>query len=407
MSTRKKVLWVVPKFTFPVSDGARVASNSLVQSCKRLDLNLDVLCFVEEGDPCNSIDYKVHWGALNTYLIERISTKYQVKKILFWLLSLIIHPMTPLTVSYFNTTRIKSKTFELIKDSHYDYIVFDGLHSWAPFRKLCKSSNTKIIYRAHNVERDLWSTAASKTFNPILKIFYLFQGALMEQFEAALINRAEQTWAISCEDKVRFQNIVPKCSIKVVPVGMNFTEFIQRDTDEDKIKLFFLGRLDWPPNRDGLRWFLEKVWSKISTTESNLELHIGGSGDGSWLDNYSHMHNIVFHGLIDDLDKIYKKMDLGIMPIFYGSGTRIKVIESARYGLPMLTTQMGVQGSGLCDDEYLNAETAQEWIATLSTLDSSILADVAQKAWYSLKEQLDYDIIAKDLSDSLIDSYKD
>ena len=68
---------------------------------------------------------------------------------------------------------------------------------------------------------------------------------------------------------------------------------------ESELKLLFLGRLDWGPNKDGLIWFLDNVWSKVESY--NHKLVIAGSGNSEWLEAYEDYDNIEFLGFTLEL----------------------------------------------------------------------------------------------------------
>ena len=41
-----------------------------------------------------------------------------------------------------------------------------------------------------------------------------------------------------------------------------------------------------------------------------------------------------------------------MIPLLHGSGTRIKALEAAAFGLPLVSTEIGVDGLGLRDGEH-------------------------------------------------------
>lgn len=102
---------------------------------------------------------------------------------------------------------------------------------------------------------------------------------------------------------------------------------------------------------------------------------------------------IKFFGFVKDLEAVYADCDFSIIPIRYGSGTRIKVIESISKGVPIVSTEMGVQGSGLSD--YFKAETKEEWIQILNSLDKAKGQEVAKRAFIQLEEMYSPASIAK------------
>ena len=396
MSIKKKILWVLPKYTFPINDGARVASSSLLISITKNSVDVDLMVLSDTNSVDASLFYK-QWPINNCFFIDRPFFSNKVAKLLFWLKNFLFHPFTAITLSYFNSRNSKQQIEHILSKHNYDYIVLDGLHSWQSLKEL-RGVKADVIYRAHNVERDLWFTAAEKSHNYFLSLFYRFQGRLIEDLERDLVESSSLLWAIAEEDLIRFQELYQVAASDVVPVGMGFSKFTARQFSTP-IKLFFLGRLDWPPNRDGIRWFLEKIYPHLSAEQ--FELHIAGSGDGSWIQSYQENLHFTFHGRVEDLDETYHQMDVAIMPIFFGSGTRIKVIESVQQGLPIISTTMGVQGSGLDKDCFILANTEQEWIEKLNNLNINELNNMAQRAWELLRDTLDYNVIAKKISTTL------
>ena len=147
------------------------------------------------------------------------------------------------------------------------------------------------------------------------------------------------------------------------------------------IKLLFLGKMDWAPNKDGLKWFLEEVWPYIDI--SRVELQIVGSGDSTWGAELFKAPGINFLGFVKDLNVVYSDCDFSIIPIRYGSGTRIKVIESISKCKPIISTAMGVQGSGLTD--YFNAESSEDWIQLINSLDKKRGLEMAHNAFIQLE----------------------
>jgi hypothetical protein len=97
-------------------------------------------------------------------------------------------------------------------------------------------------------------------------------------------------------------------------------------------------------------------------------LKIVGSGNCDWLKKYRHLKGLEIVGFVDSIRDAYQDCHFTIVPIFYGSGTRIKVIESFALGRRLISTKMGVQGADLSSSDYVNAETKEEWISTLSSI---------------------------------------
>ena len=382
----RKCLWVVPKGIFPIRDGARVANHALLKAIRPHFNELDILVFSEDkSDKAHMSSYQFEFTPTNIHFLNRTSYKNKITKLLMLGFSFLKSPNLPVTTGSFHTEKLKNEVRILLSHSQYDLIVFDGLHPFSAFKDLVDFKSIPVVYRAHNVESDLWSTAASKENNGLIKKLLLWQGQKMANLELELINRSKEIWNIAEEDLKRFKSFFNADDSKLtfIPVGLDFKKSvsINKIAVDDRIKLLFLGKMDWAPNVDGLKWFLEEVWPHVN--HNKLSLQIVGSGDSRWGTELFKAPGINFLGFVQDLEEVYGNSDFSIIPIRYGSGTRIKVIESISKNVPIVSTEMGVQGSGLTD--YFKAESAQDWITVLSNLDQSRGQAVAAAAFLELE----------------------
>lgn len=399
----KRCLWVVPKGIFPVRDGARVANAALLKSIRPHFDELDVMLFNEEdSDELHISEYNKEFNPTNVYFFKRASFPNKIKKLIFLGTNFLASPNLPVTTGYFHTDKLKKEVNQVLTHRKYDLVVFDGLHPFTAFKDIPAFKNTQVVYRAHNVEGDLWSTAASKTKNTIIQKLLLWQGSKMSALESALIKRAKKVWCIAPEDLSRFKELNPKeeQKLSLIPVGLEFKKVEEKKNIDEAspLKLLFLGKMDWAPNKDGLKWFLEEIWPKID--HKRLELHIVGSGDSTWGTELFKQPGIKFFGFVKDLNAVYNDCDYSIIPIRYGSGTRIKVIESISKGVPIVSTDMGVQGSGLTD--YLKAESSDEWIKTLNSLNRQMGRTIAASAFSQLESVYSPNVIGKKAFESVM-----
>lgn len=398
----KRCLWVVPKGIFPVRDGARVANQALLKFIRFHFDEMDVMLFNEEAsDELHLSSYNNEFSPTNTYFLKRATYTSFFKKIVFLVKCFIANPKYPVTTGYFYTKKKKREIQNLLRAHQYDVIVFDGLHPFTTFMDLQEFKNTTVIYRAHNVEGDLWSTAASKTNNTLIKSLLLWQGKKMTLLEMSLIKRAQKVWCIAEEDLKRFASLQnsKEDNLEFIPVGLEFKKNIHNVNEKlsSKIKLLFLGKMDWAPNKDGLKWFLEEVWPSIDT--SRFELQIVGSGDSAWGVELFKAPGVKFFGFVKNLEDVYSDCDFSIIPIRYGSGTRIKVIESISKSIPIISTRMGVQGSGLTD--FFLAESSDEWISMINSLNKEAGYAMAHNAFIQLEKMYSPVLIAKKAFDSI------
>ena len=371
MSEAKSYLWMIPKWTLPATDGARVATDRLIRNMIRAGAHIDVLCLGSEGEAVDIGRMKREWGVRDVFYRPRRMPASRMGKAMFYLWKLLTRPGCPLTMSSFDSRDAREFVRGITEQRKYDYLFLDGLHLGACFFKggdFEKPRNIgKVVYRAHNIEADIWTRACRDTGNIFKKLALGQQASLVRKYESAIISASDLVAPISIEDNERILGDFPVARTHVTLMGMDFSRPLGYGQAEP-IHFLFLGRLDWPPNRDGLRWLLDNVWQHID--KARFHLNIAGSGDKSWLRSYQGMEGVTFHGFVADVDDLYRICHASLVPIFYGSGTRIKVVETYTKGRAMISTAMGAQGSGLIEGEdYIRAESKEEWVAAINGFD--------------------------------------
>lgn len=359
-----EILWLVPKWTFPVSDGAKVATDRLLGNLSKAGAVIDFVCLGMPGEEVELEEPKVKWKTRQALYLKRNVPSTKAGKMIHYLLRFAANPLFPLTMSSFNDKRVLRFVREICAKKQYDWIVLDGLHLGACFidgkRFRRDGCSAKILYRAHNIEQDLWRGKA-RAAPAYVRPFFSFQRSLVAKYEKAVIENCDLVAAISKEDKTWIQKKFPGQNVTLANLGMDFSTPAPPRKESQNLSYLFLGRLDWAPNRDGLRWFLRNVWPRVGSNGANLV--VAGSGEGSWLREYSDLPGIRLLGFAPDIDKLYRECHAVVAPIFYGSGTRIKIIEAYAKGRPVITTKAGAKGSGLRPGrDYFSAESAPEWL---------------------------------------------
>lgn len=130
----------------------------------------------------------------------------------------------------------------------------------------------------------------------------------------------------------------------------------------------FVGGLDFPPNRDGLTWFLRTCREPVLSAMPDFRLLLVGRGTDSpppeaepWGDHVRPL------GWVDDLDDVLMSVAGMLSPLRIGSGIKIKVLEALARGLPVIATPHGVLGLDVdSDDGCLVAENPADLAGLLA-----------------------------------------
>jgi glycosyltransferase involved in cell wall biosynthesis len=101
---------------------------------------------------------------------------------------------------------------------------------------------------------------------------------------------------------------------------------------------------------------------------SHRKLRVLGSG----LENFNNFGDIEFIKNPISISHHLSRLDIALIPIFVGAGTRLKALEAMAFGLPIISTKKGVEGLDLDSwVHYVPAETAQEFVEAINHLDAN------------------------------------
>lgn len=134
----------------------------------------------------------------------------------------------------------------------------------------------------------------------------------------------------------------------------------------DKPIILFVGSLGSAPNFEGLDFFVEMYWEEVLSVYPDLNLKIIGGGLSSiYYNKWKSYRNIQLLGYVDNLEPFYKECMCTLAPIYYGSGSCIKVIESLTVGRIVLGTPFATRG---LNHEYVNRSNGIHVFHDLKTL---------------------------------------
>lgn len=403
--SRMRILWVVPKFPLGPPDGARHATCSLVRALILKGVRIDMICLVPKGEEADGESAKKNLGVSSCLVISRSASK-------IWPLP---GPRTPFTFRSFAAPRVRQELRDAIENllqgeipAAKTFLLFDGLHGFAALGESTLQSFSDrcagIAYRAHNHETSLWEQCAEKERRPWLRWFLRYQATLVKNFERRISQSADLIAPVSGEDRERFRALAPQTQGAVIPIGIDFSsEGDLRPAPPSKtLALLFLGRLDWLPNRNGLQWFMEEVWKKLLEIRRDVTLTVAGTGDGRWFQKYIDQPGITYLGRVERVQPAYESCVLSIAPIFQGSGTRVKILESSRHARPVVTTALGAEGLGLTPGRsFYQAENRAAWLDLLSTVTIEDCRETGLKALREVRERFDSEAVAQRLIDAL------
>ncbi|MGE5425268.1 MAG: glycosyltransferase family 4 protein, partial [Syntrophothermus sp.] len=126
--------------------------------------------------------------------------------------------------------------------------------------------------------------------------------------------------------------------------------------------LFSIGAMDWMPNSEGIRWFLDEVWPLIHEKFPDLPYYIAGRHMPDWLTRCRRA-NVKVVGEVECARDFMHSKAIMIVPLLSGSGIRIKIIEGMAAGKCIVSTSIGAEGIHYEDGKNIKIADSPEAFA--------------------------------------------
>lgn len=206
------------------------------------------------------------------------------------------------------------------------------------------TSNVKRVFVQHEIQYVVNSQRLKQRPHDESDEKYL---EAMRRSEINAMNSCDAIITLSYDDKNRLIDDGVHTPIFASFAQLKFKEFSYDNKFISCRKLVFIGPETHLPNKQGVEWFLNNVWPQVISKQRDIQLDIIGCWTENTIKNWSQQYqNINFLGYVDDLKHALDKSIL-IVPIFQGSGIRMKILEACNLGVPVVSSTIGAEGLGL------------------------------------------------------------
>lgn len=188
------------------------------------------------------------------------------------------------------------------------------------------------------------------------------QVSVCERIEAAKLQRLEQrylpmfdqVYVCSELDKTQIQTKYKCKEVCVVPNAVRMPSTTSSKDNGEVFKYLFVGTMSYTPNEDAMLFFCKDVLPILKHKASRaLEVLIVGREPSDRIQALSASPEVTVVGEVSDLSKYYSHVDVVVVPIRCGGGTRIKILEAFSHRRPVVTTTIGAEGLEVRDGTHV------------------------------------------------------
>ncbi len=223
---------------------------------------------------------------------------------------------------------------------------------WTPlYANVVGLADWPVTIAAHNIEAQIWHRYLQNERSLLKRWYISLQYRKVRRFEAMALKNATGVIAVSDQDGTHIRQSLQQRHVTVVPNGVNSRYFApQPEMQVDPEQIVFVGSLDWRPNQDGVRWFLEAVLPKVRKERPDVHLALVGRNPPDWLHRLARTTpGVELHASVPDVRPFVAASAAMVVPLRIGSGTRLKICEALAMERPVVSTTVGAEGLDLGD----------------------------------------------------------
>ena len=231
-----------------------------------------------------------------------------------------------------------------ISINKYDSILISRPLIYNKYIDLLKSlfKNTFILYECADLHflRELRAKFYNPSFN---KIKTEFKGSS----EEIILNdgRISKFIVRSTYEENLLKKLLPRNN-KVTYLKIPFDFKHTKIEIKKRYDLVFIGGFKHAPNIDAIKYFIHDILPFIQKVYSKIQLHVIGQEPPKDLLSLA-KNNIFFHGFVENINPILSRTLISIAPLRFGAGVKGKIIQASQYGIPTVTSSIGIEGTGL------------------------------------------------------------
>lgn len=362
-----KILQVCNKIPYPLKDGGVIATHHMAKGLIEAGAQVDIVAMNTSKHKVDESNVKHYLKNLGIGLVELVNVNTDIR--FTSLVKNFLFSDLPYNAVRFITKEFRLRLQELLTRGNYDLVQFEGLYLMPYADTVRNHSKATIALRAHNIEHEIWERNSGKQKHVIKKLYLKILSKRLEKFEHKYVNAYDFLIPITSRDARKFDEMGNNRPNYVCPFGFDFNVTSQSDLQEVTRDIFYIGSLDWLPNQDGLIWFIENVWDKISESHPEIRFFVAGRNAPYGLTRFFSEHHVSYMGEVDDASRFMENKAIMVVPLFAGSGMRVKIIEAMAAGKVVITTSVGAEGIDLKRGEHLIvADNEKDFLAGIFRL---------------------------------------
>jgi polysaccharide biosynthesis protein PslH len=290
------------------------------------------------------------------------------------------------------TTTIRS----VIHKNHFSFVHADQL-SMAYYALAAQKyagelgQSPKVVLDQHNAFYLIPQRMAKTSGNPLTRWWWRREAQNVARYEAQVCRQFDKVVTVTEDDRRALLALYSAASstpaLDVIPICIDLESTQPVTTLNREPTLLFIGGMHWPPNADGITWFVQEVLPILQKRLPALQLIVIGKSPPAALARAA--ASVMALGFVASTEPYWPKARAYIVPLRVGGGMRVKILEAWAHAVPVISTTIGAEGIDYDPSTNILIGDTPEALASavLNVLLDEELANVIGRGGRSAAEQ--------------------
>jgi polysaccharide biosynthesis protein PslH len=302
--------------------------------------------------------------------------------------------------SFFYSPGAAAMLGPLLDDGRWDVLLADQLYMY-PY--VPPGLRERTALDCHNVELRRVETMAAALWPRPRGVMARLQLGPVARLEREAVRSVARVLAVS-ESEVRHFERLASGSVSLVPNGVDCERQTFRLAVPAEPRLLFVGSMGYSANADGASYLVREIVPRIRTRGAQLTFVGGGASRALERQAAASAVPVDIAGTVESTEPYFERSRLVVVPLRFGGGTRLKILEAMARGVPVVSTTIGCEGLEVAHErDLLVADDPDAFAASIDRLlvDDELCASLAHRARALVERRYDWRVIGEALEDAL------
>jgi len=305
---------------------------------------------------------------------------------------------SPLTLGVYGSRKLQAVVDRLMPDADLAYAYSSSMGAF-----LEKHAGKPRIMHLGELDSDKWRQYSSHAGFPMRQVYERESRTLLEFERRIATSFSENVLCTPLEQKI-FQERIPGAPSIVLRNGVDLKYFRPADAEPWPGHIVFTGIMNYYPNVDGCRFFVNEVYPLVRKEFPRAKFTIVGANPTPEVRKLGRAIGVSVTGFVHDTRKILRTASISVAPLRIARGIQNKVLEAMAMGIPVVGTTSAVQGVEAVDGrDYLVADDARSFAEAVCRLlrDPETAQEQGMRGRRFVEQNYDWEVVFRPLDELL------